>query len=158
MARERLTRRLGRRARRMMRVWLESDRRFVRLVHAMLPQDFGHLTRYRVLKPIHELEHTRLHDQRQEIDHDPRSQGEAAPRPGAPRFRESRAHLQARGRHHLPAHRRGLALPGHRHRPVHPHGGRLVTLEPHDRRHHGGGARVGQFARLRGGKRHIPQQ
>ncbi|MEQ2958089.1 DDE-type integrase/transposase/recombinase [Slackia piriformis] len=40
----------------VMRVWLESDRRFgFRFVHAMLPPDFSHLTRYRVLEPIREL-------------------------------------------------------------------------------------------------------
>ena len=62
---------------------------------------------------------TRLHAQREEAHHDPRSEGQAAPRPGAPRLHEPRAHLQARGRHRVPAHRRGVALPGHRHRPVH---------------------------------------
>lgn len=40
----------------VMRVWLESDRRFgFRFVHAMLPPDFRHLTRYRVLKLMREL-------------------------------------------------------------------------------------------------------
>ena len=40
----------------VMRVWLESDRRFgFRLVHAMLPPGFRHLTRYRVLKLMREL-------------------------------------------------------------------------------------------------------
>ena len=40
----------------VMRVWLESDRRFgFRFVHAMLPPEFFHLTRYRVLKLMHEL-------------------------------------------------------------------------------------------------------
>lgn len=40
----------------VMRVWLESDRRFgFRFVHAMLPPDFAHLTRYRVLKLMREL-------------------------------------------------------------------------------------------------------
>ena len=40
----------------VMRVWLESDRRFgSRLMHAMLPPDFRHLTRYRVRKPMREL-------------------------------------------------------------------------------------------------------
>ncbi len=38
------------------RVWLESDRRFgFRSVHALLPPGFGRLTRYRVLKLMHEL-------------------------------------------------------------------------------------------------------
>ena len=38
------------------RVWLESGRRFgFRFVHAMLPPDFAHLTRYRVLKLMREL-------------------------------------------------------------------------------------------------------
>ena len=40
----------------VMRVWLESDRRFgFRFVHAMLPPDFRHLTRYRALKLMREL-------------------------------------------------------------------------------------------------------
>lgn len=40
----------------VMRVWLESDRRFgFRSVHAMPPPDFSHLTRYRVLRPMREL-------------------------------------------------------------------------------------------------------
>lgn len=40
----------------VMGVWLESDRRFgFRFVHAMPPPRFGHLTRYRVLKPMREL-------------------------------------------------------------------------------------------------------
>ena len=40
----------------VMRVWLESDRRFgFRFVHAMLPPDFAHLTRYRVLELMREL-------------------------------------------------------------------------------------------------------
>lgn len=40
----------------VMRVWLESDRRFgFRFVHAMLPPGFAHLTRYRVLKLMREL-------------------------------------------------------------------------------------------------------
>lgn len=40
----------------VMRVWLESDRRFgFRFVHAMLPPGFRHLTRYRVLKLMREL-------------------------------------------------------------------------------------------------------
>ena len=40
----------------VMRVWLESDRRFgFRSVHAMLPREFSHLTRYRVLKLMREL-------------------------------------------------------------------------------------------------------
>lgn len=40
----------------VMRVWLESDRRFgFRFVHAMLPPRFSHLTRYRVLKLMREL-------------------------------------------------------------------------------------------------------
>ena len=40
----------------VMRVRLESDRRFgFRFVHAMLPQEFSHLTRYRVLKLMREL-------------------------------------------------------------------------------------------------------
>ncbi len=39
-----------------MRVWLEFDRKFgFRFVHAMLPPDFSHLTRYRVLKLMREL-------------------------------------------------------------------------------------------------------
>ena len=36
----------------VMRVWLESDRRFV---HTMLPPGFAHVTRYRVLKLMREL-------------------------------------------------------------------------------------------------------
>ena len=40
----------------VMRVWLESDRRFgFRFVHAMLPPRFSRLTRYRVLKLMREL-------------------------------------------------------------------------------------------------------
>lgn len=40
----------------VMRVWLESDRRFgFRFVHAMLPPEFSRLTRYRVLKLMREL-------------------------------------------------------------------------------------------------------
>ena len=40
----------------VMRVWLESDRRFgFRSVHAMLPREFSHLTRYRVLRLMREL-------------------------------------------------------------------------------------------------------
>ena len=40
----------------VMRVWLESDRRFgFRFVHAMLPPEFSSLTRYRVLKLMREL-------------------------------------------------------------------------------------------------------
>ena len=40
----------------VMRVWLESDRRFgFRFVHAMLPSEFSRLTRYRVLKLMREL-------------------------------------------------------------------------------------------------------
>ena len=40
----------------VMRVWLESDRRFgFRFVHAMLPREFSHLTRYRVLRLMREL-------------------------------------------------------------------------------------------------------
>ena len=40
----------------VMRVWLESDRRFgFRFVHAMLPPEFSRLTRYRVLKLMCEL-------------------------------------------------------------------------------------------------------
>ena len=40
----------------VMRVWLESDRRFgFRFVHAMLPSEFSHLTRYRVLRLMREL-------------------------------------------------------------------------------------------------------
>ena len=40
----------------VMRVWLESDRRFgFRFVRAMLPPRFSHLTRYRVLKLMREL-------------------------------------------------------------------------------------------------------
>ena len=40
----------------VMRVWLESDRRFgFRFVHAMLPPEFAHLTRYRVLRLMREL-------------------------------------------------------------------------------------------------------
>ena len=40
----------------VMRVWLESDRRFgFRFVHAMLPPRFSHLTRYRALKLMRDL-------------------------------------------------------------------------------------------------------
>ena len=40
----------------VMRVWLEPDRRFgFRSVHAMLPREFSHLTRYRVLRLMREL-------------------------------------------------------------------------------------------------------
>lgn len=67
--------------------------------------------------------HTRLHAQRKQAHHSPRPQGQAPPRSGAPRLHEPRSHLQARGRHHLLAHRRGMAVPGHGDRPVHAHGG-----------------------------------
>ena len=40
----------------VMRAWLESDRRFgFRFVHAMLPPELSHLTRYRVLRLMREL-------------------------------------------------------------------------------------------------------
>ncbi|ERI05382.1 hypothetical protein HMPREF9069_00926 [Atopobium sp. oral taxon 810 str. F0209] len=45
--------------------------------------------------------------------------------PGGARPHRPRARLQARRRHHLPAHGAGLAVPGHRDRPQHPHGGRV---------------------------------
>ena len=48
-------------------------------------------------------------------------------------------------------------MPGHGDRPVHAHGGRLVSLRPHDRRHRGGGAGIGEVARLRGRKCHFPR-
>lgn len=100
--------------------------------------------------------HTRLHAKPAQAHHDSRPQGQAQARPGAPRLHEPGPHLQARGRHHLPAHRRGLAVPGDRDRPEHAHGGRVVAVEPHDRRHRGGGAGIRQIARIRGGQRHIP--
>ncbi len=79
--------------------------------------------------------------------------GEAAPRPAGPRLHKHHAHLQARGRHRPPAHRRGLAQPVPRHRPARPRDGRLLALESHGRRHAG----IGQIARLRARKRHVLQ-
>lgn len=79
--------------------------------------------------------------------------GEAAPRPAGPRLHEHHAHLQARGRHRPPAHRRGLAQPVPRHRPARPRDGRLLALGSHGRRHAG----IGQIARLRARKRHVLQ-
>ena len=101
---------------------------------------------------------TRMHAQRVEAHCDPGSQGEAPARPGAARLHRPRARLQARGRHRVPAHRRGVAAPLDGHRPGHPHGGGLVALRANDGGHRGIGAGVGQIARLRGGKRDIPRR
>ena len=51
--------------------------------------------------------HTRPHAKPAQAHRDSRPQGQARARPGAPRLHEPGPHLQARGRHHLPAHRRG---------------------------------------------------
>ena len=87
-----------------------------------------------------------------------RSQGQAPPRPGAPRLRGPRSHLQARRRHRAPAHRRGVAVPGHGDRPARAHGGGMAALRPDDRRHRRGGLGIREVERLRGRKRRIPQR
>ena len=134
----------------VMRVRLESDRRFgFRFVHAMLPQEFSHLTRYRVLKLMRELGIRGCTPNA--------SKRTTIPGPTwcAVTSRAS-SHLQARRRHHLSAHRRGMVVPGHGDRPVHAHGGGMVALGPDDRRHHRGGLGIREVARLRGRKRHFP--
>lgn len=108
------------------RVWLESDCRFgARMVHAFLPPEPGPAGALPRAQVHARAGHTRRDAQCQEAHHDTRWGRAPEAGPSGARLHRPRAHLQVRGRHHLPAHGAGLAVPGHRDRPQHPHGGRV---------------------------------
>lgn len=97
------------------RVWLESDRRFgARMVHAFLPPELGPVTLYRVRKCMRELGIRGVTPNAKKRNHDTRRGRVPEVGPGGAQLHQLRTHLQARGRHHLPAHGAGLAVPGHR--------------------------------------------
>lgn len=140
----------------VMRVWLESDRHFrFRFVHAILPPESSRLARYRALKSMRKLgirgctpnarKHTTIPGPM------------AGPRPDLMRRDFSNP---------VPAYKLvsdsptcaptgGVAVPGHRGRPAHVHGGGMVALRPDDHRHRRGGPGIRKVARLRGRKRHF---
>ncbi|EEZ62285.1 hypothetical protein HMPREF0762_00383, partial [Slackia exigua ATCC 700122] len=85
------------------RVWLESDRTFgARFVLAFLPEEFAGTTLYRVRKCMKELGIRGNRPELQEEGHDPRRGRSGQARFDKARLHEPAAHLQARGRHHLP--------------------------------------------------------
>lgn len=140
-------------------MWLESDRRFgFRFVKCFLPGEFSGLTLYRVRKLMRELgiRGCTPNARKRATIPDPK----ARPRPDLVRrdFTSPVPTYKLVGDITYLRTGEGWLYLVDGHRPQHPHGGGLVALRAHDRRHRGFGAGVGQIARLRGRQRDIPRR
>lgn len=118
------------------RIWEESDRRFgFRFIHACLPKDLKHLTLYRVRKCMRELGICGCTPYKSKRTTVPNPNAKPKPDLMHRDFTSPVPTYKLVGGYNVSPHRARLALSFHRHRSKHTHGGGLVAIRAHDRRH-----------------------